>query len=131
MRYKKEIISLFSAIAVSVLLVAAVIAPNLKAEKVRNTENVPVFMYFVTDADMTAETHDVLTALEKEYGGRVKFDICNVDKTPALLKDFPVEDKTPALIMTDANSDVTDILYKTNDYEKLKNKIEAVLNDEN
>ena len=128
---KKAILSLVAAAAASVLIIWAVIAPNVNkaAPKGVNSGSLPVFMYFVTDADMSDKSvSDTLSQLEKDYVGKVEFDVRNVDKDTKLLSDFPVKDNTPALIMLDEKGDIDSFLYQTSDYDKLKNAIDGTLN---
>lgn len=128
---KKAIVSLAAAAAASILIIAVVIAPNVNkaAPKGVNSGKMPVFMYFVTNADASDKaTSDTLARLEKEYAGKVEFEVRNVDKDTKLLSDFPVKDNTPALIMLDEGGDINSFLYQTNDYDKLKNAIDGTLN---
>ncbi len=131
MTNKKAVISLLTAIAASVLIIAVIIAPNVSktAPKGVDAVGMPVFMYFVTDNDETDKTtSQTLECLEKEYIGKVEFEVRNVDKDEKLLSDFPVKDNTPALIMLDENGDIDSFMFKTNDYDKLKSAIDNVLN---
>lgn len=128
---KKAVLPLAAAAAASVLIIWAVIAPNVNkaAPKGVNSGSLPVFMYFVTDTDMSDKSvSDTLSRLEKEYVGKVEFDVRNVDKDTKLLSDFPVKDNTPALIMLDENGDIDGFFYQTSDYDKLKNAIDGTLN---
>ncbi len=141
---KKQIIwAIIIAIISALVIVFALTSGNDEQQtvnqnnsaKVNETETqneekaLPVFTYFVTDADLAdAKTNESIEALKKEYNGNVSFKICNIDEDATLLENFPiVKDNTPALIMLDANADITGILFKTNEYEKLKEEIEKVL----
>ncbi len=86
----------------------------------------PTFMYFIEDADVK-NTKDVLERLEKEYEGKVVFDIRNVSEDPELLDNFPVEGATPALIMLNTKNDISAFLFKNSNYEELKAEIEKAL----
>lgn len=128
---KKAIASLAAAAAASVLIIWAVIVPNVNkaAPKGVNSGSMPVFMYFVTNADLSDKSvSDTIPRLEKEYIGKVEFDVRNVDENTKLLSDFPVKDNTPALIMLDENGDIDSFLYKTSDHDKLRSAIEGTLN---
>lgn len=100
-----------------------------KEDKKEKEAVLPVFTYFVTAEDLAdAKTKESIDALKKEYDKKITFKICNVDEDPALLENFPiVQDNTPALIMLNSEADITGILFKTNDIEKLKAEIDKVL----
>lgn len=88
----------------------------------------PTFMYFVSDSDEGYDaTMVMLDELKKEYDGRVKFDIRNIDENPELVDSFPVKDNTPTLIMLNTKNDISNILFKTKDKEKLTEAIKAAL----
>ncbi len=100
-----------------------------KEEEKEEEKVLPVFTYFVTEKDLSdTKTKESLDTLKKEYDKKISFKICNVDEDPALLENFPiVQDNTPALIMLNGEADITGILFKTNDIEKLRAEIEKVL----
>ncbi|MDD6735622.1 MAG: hypothetical protein PUE13_04840 [Clostridiales bacterium] len=131
MDVKKSLVSVAAAVTASLVVIAAIIAPNVSRTVPHGSDasDLPVFMYFVTNSDLEDKTvKGSLAQLEKDYAGLVEFDIRNVDKDPKLLSDFPVKDNTPALIMLDEKGDIISFLYKTSSYDKLKESIETVLN---
>lgn len=125
------------AILASVVIIAAVVKPNVNRQSVQNEKPAttesgeivgkPTFMYFVTNDDLNDKTTKaVIAKLECEFGQKVIFGIRNVDADKSILDNFPlVKDNTPALIMLKSNNDISAFLFKTNDYEKLKEAIEA------
>lgn len=128
---KDEAIKFALSVAVSVFLTVSVVAYNVNPSRSMsgNTEDLPVFMYLMTDEDgETGEIRETLKKLEDEYSGKITFDIRNIDKTPSPLKSFPTEGKTPMLVILDGQDDVMNILYETKDYEKLKKAIEDIVN---
>lgn len=98
-----------------------------------NNENIngldkPIFMYFVTNSDLENETtKQSLEKLQKEYDGRVIFEIRNADEDPSLYDNFPIEGAMPMLIMQKKGGDIANFLFSTNDYESLKAAIEPTL----
>ena len=99
------------------------------AEKEEQKVFTPTFMYFVSEKDdgYTA-TNVIIDELKKEYEGKVNFDIRNIDEDPELTKNFPVGDgNTPTLIMLNTKNEISNILFKTSDKEKLKSAIDAAL----
>lgn len=86
-------------------------------------DNMPTFIYFVTNADSDAEA--TYNKLEKEYKKKVRFELRNIDDEPELANNFPVGGNTPALIMLSPTGDISNILFKTADYDTLKSAIEA------
>ncbi|MBO5060187.1 MAG: hypothetical protein J6C82_04665 [Clostridia bacterium] len=137
MKNKKGFIAGVICLAVSVLLIALVIMPQVNKQSMQNEEktvtsdsgevvNKPTFMYFVTSSELADKNiKKVLDKLEEEYGSKVIFEIKNVDTDKKLLEDFPVKDNTPALIMLDSNNDITNIMFKTSEYDKLKVAIDG------
>lgn len=118
---------------VSALIVATMIAPQVNRQTVHNEEKTimtdagevvkkPTFMYFVT-TDEEKFTAEVIKKLEIEFGERVIFDIKNISKDKKLVDSFPVKDNTPTLIMMDGEGDISEILFKTTDYDKLRTAI--------
>ncbi len=88
----------------------------------------PTFMYFVSYSDEGYDaTMVILEELKKEYEGRVNFDIRNIDENPELVNNFPVKDNTPTLIMLNTKNDISNILFKTKDKDKLKDAISAAM----
>ncbi len=136
---KRGIITAVISLFVSVAVIIAVIMPHVNRQSVLNEEKTaiaengekipkPTFMYFAKNEELvdktTKKTLDELSAI---YGDKVIFEIKNVDADKQLLEDFPVKDNTPALIMLDSNGDITNIMFKTNECEKLKSAVDAVL----
>lgn len=102
-----------------------------KTEVADETLKQPTFMYFVTNSDLKdAKTKEMLEKLQAEYKEKVTFEIKNVDEDKKLLENFSIVDgNTPTLIMLNAESDISNILFKTNDFDVLKNAIDAVMNN--
>lgn len=138
MKNKRTLVTAGSVVLLSLILIFAVIMPVVNRRTVSNEEknvvtdsgavvNKPRFMYFVTKSDLEDKaTKEALRRLEKEFAQYVIFDIKNVDDDKKLLENFSmVRDNTPALIMQGSDGDITTILFKTNDYDKLKAAVEA------
>ena len=133
----KRFILIAASIVVSIIVICLVIVPNVNKNNVAqqeiSSENSEItdkatFMYFVTDNDLeSGDLKNTLKKLEDEYGQTVVFDIKNVDKDKSLLDNFPVMDNTPALIMLKPNGDIVNMLFKTEEYDKLKTAIEEAL----
>lgn len=88
----------------------------------------PTFMYFVSNSDEGYDaTMVMIEELKKEFDGRINFDIRNIDEDPELVERFPVKDNTPTLIMLNTKNDISNILFKTKDKDKLKEAINAAL----
>lgn len=95
----------------------------------KNDAYMPTFMYFVSNSDADFKnTQKMIDELKKEYDGRVKFDIINIDEQPEMKKSFPVEGQTPALIMLNINNDISAFEFVCNDKQKLVKSIEDALN---
>ena len=91
----------------------------------------PTFMYFVSNSDEGYDaTMVMLEELKKEFDGKVNFDIRNIDEEPELVDRFPVKDQTPTLIMLNTKNDISNILFKTKDKEKLTAAITSALEAE-
>lgn len=88
----------------------------------------PTFMYFVSNSD---EGHDatmvMIDELKKEFDGKIRFDIRNIDDEPELVNNFPVKDNTPTLIMLNTKNDISNIMFKTKDKDKLTEAIKAAM----
>ena len=89
----------------------------------------PTFMYFISSKDEGFDaTNAIIDDLKKEYKGKINFDIKNIDENPELVDNFPVGDgNTPTLIMLNTKNEISNILFKTSDKEKLKQAIEAAM----
>ena len=88
----------------------------------------PTFMYFISKSDAGFDaTNGMIEDLKKEYDGRVKFDIINVDDTPEAKENFPVDQQTPALIMLNTSNNISAIEFKCSDKQVLRQYIEAAL----
>lgn len=88
----------------------------------------PTFMYFISASDAEYEkTNAMLDELQKEYEGRINFDIRNIDENPEDKKNFPVDGQTPALIMLNTSNDISGLEFKCNDKETLVKDIENAL----
>ena len=104
-----------------------------KAEATKNEENIngldqPIFMYFVTNEDLEDKvTKETLADLQEEYNDRVIFEIRNADDDKSLYDNFPIEGAMPMLIMQKKGGDISNFLFKTNDYQSLKAAIDATL----
>ena len=104
-----------------------------KAEATKNEENIngldkPIFMYFVTNKDLEDKiTKETLSDLQEEYKDRVIFEIRNADEDKTLYDNFPIEGAMPMLIMQKKGGDISNFLFKTNDYQSLKAAIDATL----
>ena len=104
-----------------------------KAEATKNEENIngldqPIFMYFVTNKDLEDKiTKETLADLQEEYQDRVIFEIRNADEDKSLYDNFPIEGAMPMLIMQKKGGDISNFLFKTNDYQSLKAAIDATL----
>lgn len=122
MKMKKRLISL--GLILTMLMTAAVLSSCGKT-----SAYTPTFMYFVSgsDADFEAETA-VFEKLQKEYDGKVKFDLHNIDETPEDKDNFPVEGMTPALIMLNTSNDISAMEFQCSDEATLKEHIETALN---
>ena len=137
-----------AAVIAAVVIVAAVIIFAAKGIQKKNTapettaapvqavtetsENekkyTPTFMYFISKSDAGFDaTNSMIEDLKKEYGGRVKFDIINVDDTPEAKENFPVDQQTPALIMLNTSNNISAIEFKCSDKQVLRQYIEAAL----
>ncbi len=105
-------------------------APEKKEDK-KEEEKVftPTFMYFISSKDAGFDaTNAIIEDLKKEYKGKINFDIKNIDENPELVDNFPVGDgNTPTLIMLNTKNEISNILFKTSDKEKLKQAIEAAM----
>ena len=92
----------------------------------------PTFMYFVSGSDANYdEAMAVVSELEKEYEGKITFDIHNIDETPEDKDNFPVDGMTPALIMLNTSNDISAMEFMCADKDRLENDIETALNGEN
>lgn len=124
------------AIIVSLIVVAAIISPQLKILSAKEAMSsdaavIPKFMLFVTDAEYGAELKNIVHKLEKEYKGRAEISVMNVDQNKSLLNSFPVDGNTPAVIMTDELGDVCGIHFKTDSYDTMRIIIEDAINNKN
>lgn len=105
---------------------AAPVQPD--AENAGEKVYTPTFMYFVSKSDEGYDaTMVMLEELKKEFDGKVKFDIRNIDDDPEAVKNFPVENNTPTLIMLNTKNDISNILFKTKDKDKLTAAITAAM----
>lgn len=134
MNNKAGFYALAASLVISVAVIMTVVAPNVTRQTVLNVEksvttetgevfDKPTFMYFVTNKE-EKQTAEVIKTLQEEFGDRVIFEIKNISENRSLVYKFPVKDNTPALIMKLPNGDVSDILLKTADIEKLRAAIE-------
>ena len=133
------VIKIAAAAVISALILFFVIHPYANRQTVQNEEQTtvnsdgnevkkPVFTYYLTSADLKdKKIKACLERLTGEYGTRVVFEIKNVSENKKLLDEYPVKDRTPALIMQDRNGNVSDILFKTAEYENLKESLERAL----
>lgn len=102
-------------------------------EPTKNDENIngldkPIFMYFVTNQDLeNPNTKETLERLQAEYKDSVIFEIRNADEDKSLYDNFPIDGTMPMLIMQKKGGDISNILFKTNDYQSLKAAIDATL----
>lgn len=96
----------------------------------------PTFMYFVAPSDaLYNDAVKVYEELSKEYEGKVRFELKDVDAEPELkerymvnLPDSPVPMHTPTLIMLDVHNNISTIgLTECVDKETLKAAIEKAL----
>lgn len=88
----------------------------------------PTFMYFVSNSDAEFDaTNAMIEELKKEYDGKIKFDIVNIDENSEAAKNFPVQGQTPALIMLNTSNDISAMEFQCNDKEKLKSDIEEAI----
>ena len=115
-------------------VVAEVKVPDTSDENAtQNDENIngldkPIFMYFVTNKDLEDEvTKGAIDKLKSEYGEKVIFEIRNADEEPELYDNFPIDGAMPLLIMQKKGGDISNFLFKTNDYDSLKAAIDATL----
>ena len=123
---KKRILSL--GMAVMLMLSALAMAGCGSKEKVYT----PTFMYFVSGADAGYdEEMELISELQKEYDGKITFDIHNIDETPEDKDNFPVDGMTPSLIMLNTDNDISAMEFMCADKETLKKDIEIALNGEN
>ena len=99
----------------------------------KNDENIngldkPIFMYFVTNADLEDKTtKESIERLQKEYKDTVIFEIRNADEDPSLYDNFPIDGAMPMLIMQKKGGDISNFLFKENNYDNLKSAIDATL----
>ena len=122
---KKRIFSL----GIALMLVMSAVAMTGCGKK---SEYTPTFMYFVSGSDANYdEAMAVVEELEKEYDGKITFDIHNIDETPEDKENFPVEGMTPALIMLNTSNDISAMEFMCVNKDTLKNDIETALNGEN
>lgn len=142
MMNKKTKFAAIAAVVAAVVIIVVIFAAKgvHKTDPVREIESeqpsvtdetavyTPTFMYFVSNGDADFEiTNNMLEELKKEYEGRVKFEIINVDDVPEAKENFPVDQQTPALIMLNTKNDISAIEFKCGDKQKLKQYIEAAL----
>ena len=98
----------------------------------KKAEYTPTCMYFVSGSDANYdEAMAVVSELEKEYEGKITFDIHNIDETPEDKDNFPVDGMTPALIMLNTSNDISAMEFMCADKDKLTDDIETALNGEN
>ncbi len=117
----KRVIAIISA---SVLAVSMISGCGCK-KKVEEQANKPTFMYFISNSDENFdETNKVLDELQKEYKNKVDFKIRNIDTDN--VQELIAQGQTPTLILIKENED-SQIKYKCNDKEELKNCIENAL----
>ena len=104
-----------------------------EADPTANDENIngldkPIFMYFVTNADLENEdTKATLDKLQKEYKDKVIFEIRNADEDKSLYDNFPIQGAMPMLIMQKKGGDISNFLFSNNNYDELKAAIDATL----
>lgn len=135
---KKALITVLCVVVVSVVVITMAIRPKVNRQSVQNETktvttqsgevvNKPRFMYFVSQADIEdTKVKEAIEKLQLEYGQNVIFEIKNIDEDKSLLDNFPiVKDNTPALIMLKSDGDISTFLFKTSEYDKLKEAIEA------
>lgn len=135
---KKALITVLCVIVVSVIVITMAIKPKVNRQSVQNETktvttqsgevvNKPRFMYFVSQSDIEdTKVKETIEKLQLEYGQNVIFEIKNIDEDKSLLDNFPiVKDNTPALIMLKSDGDISTFLFKTGEYDKLKEAIEA------
>ena len=138
---KKALITVLCVIVVSVIVITMAIKPKVNRQSVQNETktvttqsgevvNKPRFMYFVSQSDIEdTKVKETIEKLQLEYGQNVIFEIKNIDEDKSLLDNFPiVKDNTPALIMLKSDGDISTFLFKTGEYDKLKEAIEAEVN---
>lgn len=135
---KKALITVLCVVVVSVVVITMAIRPKVNRQSVQNETktvttqsgevvNKPRFMYFVSQADIEdTKVKEAIEKLQLEYGQNVIFEIKNIDEDKSLLDNFPiVKDNTPALIMLKSDGDISTFLFKTSEYDKLKEAIET------
>lgn len=144
----KKILILIVIIAVIVCAIMLLLKPDNNSEGLqgnqnpafteeedptKNDENIngldqPIFMYFVTNADLENKTtKETLEKLQSEYKDRVIFEIRNADEEPELYENFPLDAGMPMLIMQKKGGDIANFLFSNNNYDELKAAIEATL----
>ena len=96
---------------------------------VTNQEEVtPTFMYFVSNSDEDFDAaQSAVDELQKEYDGKVVFDVINIDENTEAASNFPVQGQTPMLIMLNTSNDISAMNPKCSDKAELKAAIDAAL----
>lgn len=90
----------------------------------------PTFMYFVSNSDEDFdEAQSVVEELQKEYDGKVIFNVINIDENTEAASNFPVQGQTPMLIMLNTSNDISAMNPKCSDKEKLKAAIDAAIGE--
>lgn len=142
----KKILILITIIAVAVCTTMILLKPDKSTlpddalnsqvtedDPTKNDENIngldkPIFMYFITNSDLENETTaSVIKKLQTEYADTVIFEIRNADEEPELYDNFPIDGAMPMLIMQKKGGDISNFLFSCNDYQQLKDAIEATL----